>query len=110
MAVRSRRFFGPTTAAAGTTVLLYTVPANRTARFSLITVVSQGTGTAASYFRINSTTANPVAIVFHSGTDNDHTFLVGMVLNPGDELHVSAGTGVNLRVAGFGSLLDGPPV
>lgn len=109
MAVRSRRFFGPTTVAAGTNVVLYTVPADRTARFSLVTVVSQGTGTGIWTLRVNSAVAQAIFSETHAAAEEAWQILDGLVLNPGDTLEASAPTGVNLRVAGYGSLLFGAP-
>lgn len=108
MAVRSRRLFGPTAVTSSTAVSLYTVPADRTARFSLVSIACTA-GAGGNYaLRINSSTGNNVRF---SGTSPALTeeVLVGMVLNPGDVLWAVIPASHTITFTGFGSLLDGAP-
>lgn len=110
MPVRSRRFFGPTSIASASSALLYTVPADRTARFSLVTVVQTGAPTAGTTaIRLGSATGFALWIGTGFPSPFAMAILVGMVLDPGDQLWGVAATGAPISVAGFGSLLDGAP-
>lgn len=109
MAVRSRRFFGPTSVTNQTTTL-YTVPSGRTARFSLITVHVTGSGTGNGFIRVNFSGSGTVhQFVGQSGGFLNLAILQGLVLNPADVLYCVAPVNVTALVSGFGSLLLGEP-
>lgn len=91
-------------------MLLYTCPADRTARFSLVTVVQTGTATSGTpALRLNSSTLQAIWLNVVLSGPFAGELLRGLVMRPGDTLYAVAATGVAMNVAGFGSLLDGPP-
>lgn len=91
-------------------MLLYTCPADRTARFSLITVVQTGTATAGTpALRLNSSTLQAIWLNAVLSGPFSGELLRGLVMRPGDTLYAVSATGTAMNVAGFGSLLDGPP-
>lgn len=108
MTVRSRRFFGPTAVTSSTAVLLYTVPAARTARFSLITVACS-VGAGGNYaLRVNASTGANIRFTATAAGVTEEC-LQGLILNPSDELWCVIPASHTVNFSGFGSLLDGAP-
>ncbi len=110
MAVRSRRLFGPT--AVGTnspdTVLLYTVPAGRTAILTVL-CVNVSTLAAGAQLRLNNSLA-PGQIFAVNIAAGASTVSPRIVLNPGDQLYgISASFVREITFTGMGSLLLGEP-
>lgn len=110
MAVRSRRFFGPTTIpTANTWTKLYECPAGRTARFSLVVVKQGGSAVQASIgLGVGNTL---IAGIWSESLPIGATreMLRELILDPGDSIWGFTAAASGLTVAGFGSLLAGAP-
>lgn len=109
MAVRSRRFFGPTEVVGASAALLYTVPAGRTAILRLILVTMIGAGTGSVVLRVNSSTGNPIWVQASGGVTVTLSVPGVIVLNPGDELRCNVPATMSAWWTGFGTLLLGEP-
>lgn len=110
MAVRSRRFFGPTKIATAGAVVLYTVPADRTALIRTL-VLANGTAAATglTYLLVNGSSGADNAVWVGTVGANSVTFVTAdLILNPGDVLRGYV-TSSACQFSAFGSLLDGPP-
>lgn len=107
--VRSRRFFGPVVLAAGSTSILYTVPANRVAIIRSIWAYNPGGASSALSLTVNGATAADIVFRQLVPALGSIETPPEMILDPGDVLRGSAGTISAIHVIGFGSLLDGPP-
>lgn len=108
MAVRSRRFFGPTTLGA-TTAILYTVPAERTAVVRTLTLVNRSAGAVLAVITLNGGASSEGLAYVSLPTQTSTVLTADLVLNPGDVLRGFATAAGAVAVAAFGSLLDGAP-
>lgn len=108
MPVRSRRLWGPTTITqAG--LVLYTVPADRTAVVRQIVVTSVSGVVERVTLRVNGSSGVPTLARWDLAAGQTVT-LANVVLNPGDTLHAVAQNATLLTsCSGFGSLLEGAP-
>lgn len=108
MAVRSRRLWGPVSAAAGATQALYTVASGRTAVVRSHTLT---TGSAVAVEFQLRLTPGGATIWRGSLTSSSPVTVPYMILNPGETLYLVNGSAVQTIVsAGWGSLLDGAPL
>jgi hypothetical protein len=91
-------------------VVLYSVPADRTAIFRLLTFYNNAAATPDDVaLAINGSTGTAYIRRFSLGAGASLSVSDYIVLNPGDTLRVVNTGGNNLRCAGFGSLLLGAP-
>lgn len=108
MAVRSRRFFGPTTL--GTVgAALYTCPAGRTAIIRTLSIYNRAGAAVLYLVTLNGSTSADVVFNGTLLTQTGHLVHTHIVLNPGDVLRGHATAANAAGVSGFGSLLFGEP-
>lgn len=108
MAVRSRRVAGPTTLATSSGVI-YTVPAGRTLIVRSITLYNRGANSTSSLVMINGTTGAECIWLVSLATQTSTSFVVPLVLNPGDVLRAHTTQATHVAMTVFGSLLLGEP-
>lgn len=92
------------------TLVLYTVPAGRTAIVRTITVVNGSASTAGTFRMGIGSTSSGARILEGQALAPGETFIWDhwLALDPLDTL-VGVSVGVSLRVTGFGALLLGAP-
>lgn len=107
--VRSRKFFNPT-ALTVAPLVLYTVPADRTAIVKSLWLVNTTTTQRVFNLCINAHIQSQ-ALYWQNTLGALGTYLVPLafVLNPGDQLIGSCTTANTMNVAAFGALLNGVP-
>lgn len=111
MAVRSRRLGGPTFLTVTTDVLIYTVPADRTALIKSVSIANNSAGSAAIRVGIGGTGTG--AVILRTGTvaATSGLVLVGLdlVAMPGEAVYVAASVANALTVSLHGAQLLGTP-